>query len=71
MDLTDVTPREEQVLDLLIQGKTNKEIAAALGLSPNTIRNYLSPLRDKTGCKNRVDLAIWWKTQPKRPERKD
>jgi len=35
-----LTPRERQVLDLLVDGKTSKEIAAALGLSVRTVEGY-------------------------------
>jgi two-component system, NarL family, response regulator DevR len=39
--------QERRVLTLVADGKTNKEIAAALGLSPKTVKNYLSNVFEK------------------------
>lgn len=41
--------RERQVLDLLIEGQTNKEIARALGLSAKTVETYRANVMDKMG----------------------
>ena len=37
-----LSPQERRILALVVEGKTNKEIAKALGLSDKTIKNYLS-----------------------------
>ncbi|MFD2874898.1 response regulator transcription factor [Paenibacillus rhizoplanae] len=37
-----ISPREEEVLELIILGKTNKEIAGALFISEHTVKNHLS-----------------------------
>jgi len=51
-----LTPREEQVLALLIQGGTNQEIAATLHLSPQTVRNYVHHLYQKFQVIDRMGL---------------
>ena len=52
-----VTSREVDVLKLVAAGRTNKEIAAELHLSPKTVERHLSSLFDKAGVRNRQDLA--------------
>lgn len=52
------TPREAEILDLLAQGLTNKEIAREAGLSPNTVRNHLQRIGERAGARNRVQLAL-------------
>jgi len=53
-----LTPREHQIVCALRQGMTNKEIARALGLSPNTVRNQISRLSAKVGARSRAQLAL-------------
>lgn len=43
---------------LLLEAKTNKEIAQELEMSPTTIRSYVSDILNHTGCKSRGELAI-------------
>jgi len=52
-----LSPRERQILRMASEGGTGGEIAAALGLSEGTVRNYLSDTIAKLGAKNRVDAA--------------
>ena len=52
-----LSPQERRVLDLVVQGKTNKEIGAALGLSEKTVKNYLSNAFQKLGISRRVQAA--------------
>jgi len=54
-----LTLRENQVVDLLILGKLNKEIAFQLHLSEGTVKTYLSAIFQKTGVTNRTELAVW------------
>jgi NarL family two-component system response regulator LiaR len=57
----DLTPREIEILSLLAEGKTNKEIAQQLTLSPGTVRFHVSNVLSKLGVSNRteaVSLAI-------------
>lgn len=51
-----LSPREEETAALILQGKDNKEIAAALGLSGNTVRNHVYGLFKKLGIQRRMDL---------------
>ncbi len=52
-----LTDRERQVLALIAQGQTNKEIAAALYISPKTAGIHVSHILDKLGVKGRVEAA--------------
>jgi DNA-binding CsgD family transcriptional regulator len=52
-----ISPREADVLKLLIEGKTNKEIADSLFVSLPTVKTHVSHLFAKTGAKNRMELA--------------
>lgn len=53
-----LTQAESQVLALLSHGKSASEIAAALGVSPSTVRSHLSNLCRKTGCPNQRYLLL-------------
>lgn len=50
-----ISPRELTVLQRLTAGKSNKEIAAELDISPNTIKTHVGQLFDKLGAKSRTD----------------
>ncbi len=52
-----LSPREREVLDLMARGATNREIAAALHLSPHTIHEHTSTLYRKLGARNRADAV--------------
>ncbi|MFQ5882753.1 MAG: response regulator [Candidatus Methylomirabilales bacterium] len=54
-----LSPREHEVLELLTQGSTNKEIAAALCISDNTVKNHLRNILDKLHLQNRVQAAAF------------
>jgi DNA-binding CsgD family transcriptional regulator len=49
--------REAEIARLILQGKANKEIALALALSQNTVRNHISALYRKLGIQRRMDLT--------------
>jgi DNA-binding NarL/FixJ family response regulator len=51
-----LSARERQVIEHLAGGMTNREIAAALDLSPHTIKNYLFRIFDKLGVSSRTEL---------------
>lgn len=53
-----LTERELQVLALLADGRTNKEIAAELYLSSNTVRNHLYRMGRKLGAGSRLDIVV-------------
>lgn len=50
-----LTEREVEVLKLVSEGKTTKQIAEQLYLSPGTVRNYISAILDKLGVRNRIE----------------
>jgi len=50
--------REMQVVKYVIKGFSNKEIASALGLSEDTVKEYLSNAFRKAGVNNRTALAV-------------
>ena len=61
LDEVKVTPRDQQVLNLLVQGCSNKEIAGQLNISPRTVKQHLRTLFLRAGIREgrkRVKLAI-------------
>ena len=63
LDLTTIkiTHRDEQVLKLLVQGCSNKEIAAQLNISPRTVKQHLRTLFLRAGIRDgrkRVKLVV-------------
>jgi len=54
---TQLTPREEEVLRLVAGGASNREIALALRISENTVKNHIKNILEKLHLKNRVQLA--------------
>jgi DNA-binding NarL/FixJ family response regulator len=54
-----LTARESEVAQLVTEGLSNREIAAKLGLSEHTIKNYIFRIFDKTGVSSRVGLALY------------
>lgn len=52
-----LTPQEQRIVALVAEGKTNKEIAIALDLSPKTVKNYLHNVFEKLGIQRRSQAA--------------
>lgn len=52
-----LTPRQQDILDLIVQGKSNKEIARALAISPFTVRNHVSLLLRVLNVASREEAA--------------
>lgn len=52
-----LSAREHEVLELLVQGQTNKEMAQALGISDITVRNHVVSLLSKLNAKDRTEAA--------------
>lgn len=55
---SELTPREQQVLELVEQGLKNKEIARELGIRPGTVKIHLKHIFEKTGVRGRYGLAL-------------
>jgi two-component system, NarL family, nitrate/nitrite response regulator NarL len=53
-----LTPRERQVLRMVVEGRSNREIAREWTLSEETIKHHLTRMFDKLGAANRVELAM-------------
>lgn len=54
-----LTERETSILRLLAEGRSNKEIAAALHLTEGTIKGYVSTIFDKLGVEDRTQAALY------------
>lgn len=55
-----LTSREVQILASIASGATNKEVGAALGISPRTVQKHLEHIYDKLGVHRRAAAAGWW-----------
>jgi DNA-binding NarL/FixJ family response regulator len=54
-----LSPREHEVLGFVAQGKSNKEIAVAVGVAENTVKNHLKNILEKLHLENRVQAATY------------
>ena len=54
-----LTAREIEVLQLIVQGKSNKEVAAVLGLSTNTVNVHRANLMQTLGIHNTAELVLY------------
>ncbi len=54
-----LSPREAELLRAVAAGRTNKQIATLLGLTPKTVMHYVSRLYDKLGVANRAAATAW------------
>jgi two-component system nitrate/nitrite response regulator NarL len=54
-----LTARESEILPMLAQGYSHREIATALSISVQTIKHHCSHIHDKFGTSNRVELALF------------
>jgi DNA-binding NarL/FixJ family response regulator len=55
--LAGLTPRETQVLDLIVEGATNAEIASRLVITPKTVDHHVSAVLGKLGVSSRREVA--------------
>ena len=53
-----LTDREQQVLELILLARSNREIALQLGIEERTVKAYVGRLMKKTGAENRIDLSM-------------
>jgi DNA-binding NarL/FixJ family response regulator len=54
-----LSDRELQVLELLVAGRTNREIAGELGIEERTVKSHVSKLLRKAGVDNRIALSVY------------
>lgn len=68
--LTDLSAKEQDILALLSQGATSKEIASRVGLTAGTVRVYLHTIYEKLGVSNRTQAAVrYLASRPAPPSR--
>lgn len=58
MDVYEFSPRHREIAGLLVKGKANGEIAHALGIAENTVKNHLTLMYANTGTQDRIQLAL-------------
>ena len=63
-----LSAQEQRVVALVVEGRSNKQIAAALGLSDKTVKNYLSNVFQKLGISRRAQAAALFGTGSLPPE---
>ncbi|NJM48184.1 MAG: response regulator transcription factor [Alkalinema sp. RU_4_3] len=56
----DLTPREWEILTLIAQGASNREIAQSLYISEKTVKNHITSLLGRLGLRDRTQAAIWF-----------
>lgn len=54
-----LTPRQQEVLEHVRQGKTNQEIASEMGISPDGVKWHVSEILQRTGARRRREAAEW------------
>ncbi|GAC1326631.1 MAG: hypothetical protein NVS2B16_10560 [Chloroflexota bacterium] len=54
----DLSPRERQVLDGIVRGERDREIADRLGIAEHTVKNHAYDVRHKIGARSRTDAAV-------------
>jgi two-component system CheB/CheR fusion protein len=71
--IASLTPRQHQIMDMVLAGHPSKNIAADLGISQRTVENHRASIMDKTGSKSlpalaRLALAAHWKQAESSPD---
>lgn len=61
MRTVELTPRQEQVMRLLETGATNQEIADAVGMNINSLKNMLTTIYTKLGARQRTEAVYLWR----------
>jgi DNA-binding NarL/FixJ family response regulator len=59
VDAVDLSPRETEVLRLVVEGLLNKQIAQRLGISERTVKAHLTSIFQRTGVADRTQAALW------------
>lgn len=58
-NLTNLTPRELEILQLVIAGKTNRGIATEIYISEKTVEFHLDHIYTKIGARTRLMAGVW------------
>lgn len=61
LTLEDFTEREQEIISLIMQGRSNREIAEELFLSVGTVKNYVSQIYSKVGVSDRANAVLHFK----------
>ncbi len=57
--LTELTPREREIVRLIVEGASNKEVASSLNISERTVKGHLSNVFQKLGVADRLKLMLY------------
>jgi DNA-binding NarL/FixJ family response regulator len=57
-DMPDLTPNEEKILNLFMEGKEAKDISQVMRIDDSSVNRVLSRIRIKFGCRNNIRLAL-------------
>ncbi len=68
--LAGLSPQERKILELLADGKSNRQIAAEMFLAEKTVKNYVSNLLSKMGMSRRTEAAVYAVRQAERHNRR-
>ena len=69
LEASKLSPREDQIVGCLLEGKSNKEIARTLGLSEKTIKHYMTNLMNKLRVKSRLEVVVAARAAAASPDR--
>jgi DNA-binding NarL/FixJ family response regulator len=56
--MTELTERQKQIMELVAKGLTNRQVAAALEIAPQTVKNTLSEIFERLEATNRVSATL-------------
>ncbi len=62
-DVESLSEKEEKILELIVEGMSNRQIAGALSLAEGTVKNYVSRIMEKLHANTRTELAVMSKRQ--------
>lgn len=65
------TKREIEIINFITNGMTNREIAAAAGVSPSTVKTIMRNIFNKTGVRNKMELVIMFLNEKKIDQKGD
>lgn len=60
MDTITLTPRQQQVVELLAQGKTQKQIGEALGINLKTVNSHFDAVHRRLGIRTCTGIVAWY-----------